>query len=185
LAATSLPAFASNSSKATTEPALLFAAFRFSGNRPPEPSGLQIAIWDDGVVLRGRNPKNPGEDLEWATLSPGEVQRLKSEFDRYGLFKLKTRSSSVPDAGSYKFIGLTGDKLTSATWDEHVAPGWGANVKPDEDYRSLVAAWMQTKISVCSCKLTDTRPVTDADKSAPFRGYNWNSPFETAWLRTK
>lgn len=146
--------------------------------------GMVCAVWGDGVVLSSDVWAKGGEEMRVGKLR-GSVADLEKRLKADGLSALEPISSTVPDGASFT-IGLMLDgKQGEYSWDERIVRGYGANNKPDDAYRALVAGWVQTKITLVSLGIEGSRPIAAADLvDGAFRGYVVDEPYRTKWLST-
>lgn len=146
--------------------------------------GMVCAVWADGVVLSSEIWSKGGEEMRIGELK-GTVADLEKQLKNDGLSALDPIAKTVPD-GSYYTIGfLLDEKQGEYSWDEVIMPGYGANNKPDEAYRSLAAGWVRTKITLASLRTDGRRPIAKGDLvDGAFRGYVVDAPYKTKWLRT-
>ena len=145
-------------------------------------SGLQLAAWDDGVVLFAPDPRKPKDDLRVGLVAPERVALMTASLVDIGFVSLPESSFVGMHASSETLsLRLDGGRY-SHEWDRSLHPRAGF-LEPSSIQRSFVRTWELAERVLRGYLPEASIPFEEASESGSFRGYDPSAGGRPDWTR--
>lgn len=170
--------------QAPDDAAPVVVIWRTGGNKLPSPSGLEIAIWEDGSMLFASNPAEPGKNLYKGKCEREDVRAMLDAIRAAGFAKPSRAWPALCADLTAIHVRLDGQRH-SHQWHESLNPGFGGNINDDAEYRAFIRMWKRVRGEVESVAPIEVHPVADPASEPAFRGYDFKEPWRTPWISGK
>ena len=136
---------------------------------------LEIALWEDGIVLYSTNEVGSVRELRVGWLPPATVEAVLTQVEASGFFRYPSWSSAAPDAGMVTISAQHAGKRNSHTWDE-LTHSWFPVTDPPWSFRQM---WKGARTAIRGCYPEDSQKAPTV-----FRGFDCSAPAFTAaaWI---
>jgi hypothetical protein len=132
---------------------------------PERDTGLLIAVWADGTVLKAIKHESGATHTWRGTADPATLVELDRVLSRSAIEMHDRRLLAVPHTPIRTFYVRRAGKNHFAHWDETIWPGWGTLLN-GESFRRFAKDWTEARILMCLLAMDAVDPIelaTDTD----------------------